>query len=73
MAKLLNLNVNFISIVDDGANRKPLIYKNDAGDQARFDFPIRIAKADEEKGIIYGVVYEPDTVDTQGDWTTPQQ
>ncbi|HEY3875550.1 MAG TPA: XkdF-like putative serine protease domain-containing protein [Candidatus Kapabacteria bacterium] len=68
MAKLLNLNVNFISIVDDGANRKPIVYKNDLGDQARFDLPIRIAKADVEKGIIYGVVYEPDTTDTQGDW-----
>lgn len=68
MAKLLNLNVNFISIVDDGANRKPIVYKNDAGDQARFDLPIRIVKSDEEKGLIYGVVYEPDTVDTQGDW-----
>ena len=68
MAKLLNLNVNFISIVDDGANRKPIVYKNDTGDQARFDLPIRIVKSDEEKGLIYGVVYEPDTVDTQGDW-----
>lgn len=68
MAKLLNLNVNFISVVDDGANRKPIVYKNDAGDLARFEFPLRLAKADDEKGIIYGVVYEPDTVDTQGDW-----
>jgi hypothetical protein len=68
MAKLLNLNVNFISVVDDGANRMPIIYKNDAGDQVRFDLPLRLLKADEEKGIIYGVVYPPNTVDTQGDW-----
>ncbi len=69
MAKLLNLNVNFISVVDDGANRKPMIYKNDIGDKARFDLPIRydVQKMD-EKQIVYGIVYEPDTVDTQNDW-----
>ena len=68
MAKLLNLNVNFISVVDDGANRKPMIYKSADSSHIQFEFPIQFAKADVEKGIIYGVVYEPDSVDTQGDW-----
>lgn len=67
MGQLIDLNVNFISLVDKGANRKPLVYKSDDG-SVRFEFPFRVLKSDDEKGIVYGVVYEPDTVDTQGDW-----
>lgn len=33
---------------------------------------VRISKMDEEKKIIYGVALEPYTVDSQGDWETPE-
>ncbi len=33
----------------------------------------RILKVDEEERMVYGVVMEPDTVDTQGDWATAEE
>jgi hypothetical protein len=35
--------------------------------RVQFEKRIRLVKADEEQGLLYGVVYEPDVVDAQGD------
>jgi hypothetical protein len=70
MAKrIAKLRVEYISLVDEPANRKPIIYKsNSAGTKARVDILFTHLRKNAKKGLIYGVVYEPDTVDTQGDW-----
>ena len=67
MAKLTDISVDFISLVRKGANKKEVIFKSaDAGEQELKT--VNIAKTDEEKRIVYGIVYAPDEVDTQGDF-----
>lgn len=59
------LNVRFISLVDNPANGKGIIFKsNDT-----FLKTIEIAKADDEKQIVYGIVYSPGEPDLQGMFT----
>ncbi|SDP77019.1 XkdF-like putative serine protease domain-containing protein [Desulforhopalus singaporensis] len=65
---LKNIKVEFISLVHKGANRKSVIWKSAERDP-REEREIQIAKTDEEKRLVYGIVYSPDEVDTQGDHT----
>lgn len=64
MAKLKNLLVQFISLVDKAANHREFVWKADGG----FAGSVLIRKVDEEKRMVYGVVYTPDEVDSQGDY-----
>lgn len=65
MAKeLKNLQVKFISLVEAGANKREVVWKSDG------QVYIPIKKIDEEQRLVYGVVYAPDDVDTQGDYAT---
>ncbi|MBE3607045.1 hypothetical protein CCAL13119_08925 [Campylobacter sp. RM13119] len=64
--KLKNLNITHISLVKAGANKKNIIYKS-SKENPSYEKMIKIAKNDEEKGVIYGIVYSPDEVDTQGE------
>ena len=66
--KLTNLSITHISLVKAGANKKSIIYKSEAREPS-FEKDVSIAKFDEEKGVVYGIVYSPDEVDTQGDFT----
>ncbi|MBR8466342.1 hypothetical protein KDE13_08350 [Campylobacter sp. faydin G-140] len=66
--KLKNLNITHISLVKAGANKKNIIYKS-SKENPSYEKVIKIAKNDEEKGVIYGIVYSPDEVDTQGEMT----
>ena len=60
--KLTNLSITHISLVKAGANKKSIIYKSDASEPS-FEKDVSIAKFDEEKGVVYGIVYSPDEVD----------
>ncbi|MEM7820244.1 MAG: ChaB family protein [Candidatus Aenigmatarchaeota archaeon] len=37
------------------------------------DVDLKIVKADDEKQLVYGVVYEPEVVDVQGDYATAEE
>lgn len=66
---LKNIKVEFISLVHKGANRKSVIWKSaDKEPDNQREIPIK--KTDEEKQLVYGIVYSPDEVDTDGDYTT---
>ena len=66
MANLLkDIDVTFISLVRKGANKKTIIFKS--AEEAEDLKEIEIKKFDNKKGIVYGIVYAPDEVDTQGD------
>ena len=66
--RLKKVDVSFISLVAKGANQKTIIYKSaEASDNPLYSKTISIKKYDEEKGILYGLVYSPDEVDSQGD------
>jgi hypothetical protein len=70
---LKSVDVTFISLVDKGANQKTIIYKqankpaNAPADN--YQKTISIKKTDEEQHLVYGIVYSPDEVDTEGDFT----
>lgn len=70
--KLSNLNITHISLVKSGANGKKLIYKS-SDDKATYEKVISIAKNDEERGVIYGIVYSPDEIDTQGEFANANE
>lgn len=67
MAKRLkDIAITHISLVKEGANGKSVIYKSKDALEDYFR-SVKIAKNDTEKGIVYGIVYSPDEIDTQGD------
>ncbi|WP_242302962.1 XkdF-like putative serine protease domain-containing protein [Bacillus cereus group sp. BfR-BA-01322] len=67
--KLKNLQVSHVSFVENGANqRKFFLTKSE--EQPNFEKPVRVIKSnDEEKRLVYGIVYEPDVIDAHGDFT----
>ncbi len=66
--KLKDIEVMYISLVDKAANKKTIIYKSDDPEKgADFNLSIEIKKYDDEKHLVYGIVYAPDEVDTDGD------
>lgn len=66
--RLKNLVVEYISLVDAGANRRQVVYKNAAaGTGTRVNTSFAVRKVDEDKRLVYGIVYAPDETDTQGD------
>lgn len=67
---LKNVDVQFISLVDSAANRREFIYKSEESGDPDFSLQIDIAKTDEEKQLVYGVVYAPDEADAHGDAMT---
>jgi len=78
--QLLKIHVNFISLVSKGANRKVIIWKSAHPFQTDLsekfapvlNRQIQIAKIDEDERIVYGIVYAPDEVDTEGDMATAE-
>jgi hypothetical protein len=65
MPKITDLDVQFISLVKRPANGRGIILR---GTDARGrEFAIR--KADAKLHRVYGIVYAPNSVDAQGDWT----
>lgn len=62
--EITDLKVSLISLVKAGANKKTIIYKNENFcEMLRVDF-----KKQDDEGVVYGIVYAPDEVDTQGDF-----
>ena len=77
--KLSDIRIEFISLVENPANEKGFVYKSNAPKSDRnsdilifrhFDGATAISKGggDEEKHLVFATVYEPDTVDSQGDF-----
>jgi hypothetical protein len=62
--KIEKLKVNLISLVKYPANRKGILLKSDG----TFEVFLQRLHKNATEGILYGVVYEPDTVDTQDDY-----
>jgi len=52
---------------------KPKLYDLQEKAKSTMGKFIPIAKVDEEKRLIYGIVMEPDAVDSQGDWQTAEE
>lgn len=69
---LKDINITHISLVKSGANQKQIIYKCSDKDPL-FTKNIEIKKSDDEKGVVYGIVYAPDSLDTDGEYTNADE
>ncbi|MBE3609506.1 XkdF-like putative serine protease domain-containing protein [Campylobacter californiensis] len=68
--EITNMQIKLISLVSAGANNKKIIYKNENFNELlRVDFK----KSDDEQGVVYGIVYAPDEVDTQGEFANANE
>lgn len=70
---LKNVDVQFISLVDSAANRREFVYKSSADANPDFTTQFQIVKTDEEKRLVYGIVYAPDEADSHGDAMTADE
>ncbi|HFE38235.1 MAG TPA: hypothetical protein ENK06_07440 [Gammaproteobacteria bacterium] len=71
--RLRDVDVEYISLVDKGANGKTIIWKRSpapAAGSVKVTRTVPILKTDEEKRLVYGIVYSPDEVDSEGDTMT---
>lgn len=67
--KLKNLQVSHVSYVNAGANKREF-FLTKSDEQPNFEKEVRIIKSeDEEKRLVYGVVYEPGVLDSHNDFT----
>ncbi|MDY6120424.1 MAG: XkdF-like putative serine protease domain-containing protein [Campylobacter sputorum] len=70
MAEISDMKIKLISIVKEGANQKEIIYKDSKFHEClRVDF----SKSDKEQGVVYGLVYAPNEIDTQGDFANANE
>ena len=73
LREILDADITFISLVKAGANQKTIIWKS-AGhpDKPTLSKTIQIMKIDDDKQIVYGIVYSPNEVDTDGDFASAE-
>ncbi|MGE8079031.1 XkdF-like putative serine protease domain-containing protein [Peribacillus loiseleuriae] len=73
--ELINAQITHVSYVDKAANQKQFFFTKSATDQPSFKKEVKvfINKEDEEQQLVYGLVYEPDTEDSHGDFMTASE
>ncbi len=65
--RLHDIEVAVISLVNKGANKKRIIFKSqDLPDEPTLNRNIEIRKTVEDERMVYGIVYAPDEIDTDG-------
>lgn len=72
MSRLSNIAITHISLVKAGANGKSIIYKS-SDKEPEYTKEISFKKSDDEKGIVYGIVYAPEQKDTDGDFASSDE
>lgn len=71
--ELKAMKVDFLSLVSKGANGKKIVWKSDGAKPEGaevFETPLKKIKKSEEKRMVYGIVYSPDQVDSQGEYAS---
>lgn len=73
--ELKDVEVQFISYVDKAANKKKFfLLKADDLKEPNFEKKVKIlTKKDDPKKLVYGIVYVPNEVDSQGDFMTEEE
>ena len=72
-AELKDVDVHLISFVDKGANKRNLIYKHVDGSGDNIQYLTPIVKVDDEKHLVYCVVYAPNDPDYHDDFMTTDE
>ncbi|MBR4140852.1 MAG: hypothetical protein IKR42_03620, partial [Campylobacter sp.] len=71
MKKLSDIEISFISLVKNPANKKGLIFKS-SDKKPEFQKEV-LLKSLSKDGVAYGIVYSTYEVDSQGDWTDEEE
>lgn len=71
--EITDVKIQFVSLVDAAANKRQFLLKKSDDGKAAFTTFGRIIKADEEKHYVTGIVYEPMTEDSQGNFMTEKE
>lgn len=66
--RLIKIEVNFISHVKEGATGEVVIIKSADTTNNNWIIKVPIEKIDEERRVVYGIVYAPNEVDSHGDY-----
>ena len=67
MKKLSDIEISFISLVKNPANKKGLIFKSES--EPNFEKEIIFKSFKNGENVVYGLVYSPYEVDSQGEWS----
>ncbi|MGG0902348.1 XkdF-like putative serine protease domain-containing protein [Bacillus subtilis] len=71
--ELVNAKITHVSYVDKAANQKQFFFmKSEKQPDFKKEVKVFMKEADEQK-LVYGIVYEPDTVDAHGDFMTASE
>ena len=68
--ELTDAQISFVSLVDKAANKRRFLITKADGDKANFQSYGKIVKKDSDNHFVTGIVYEPLTEDSQGDFMT---
>lgn len=71
--EMTDAKITFVSLVDKAANKKRFLITKAGNGAAQFLTYGRILKADQDAHYITGIVYEPMTEDTQGNYMTEEE
>lgn len=74
--QLSDVTITHVSYVRRGANKKQFFFAKSACRHSDAEFKVRfLSKNDDadEKRLLYGIVYEPDSEDTYGDFMTKEE
>lgn len=71
--EMMDAKIQFVSLVDKAANKRRFLITKAENGQAQFTTYGRIIKADAQAHLITGIVYEPMTEDTDGNFMTAEE
>lgn len=71
--EITEAKIQFVSLVDAAANLRTFLVKKAEDGRAAFTSYGRIVKADPESHYVTGIVYEPMTEDSQGNYMTEEE
>lgn len=71
--EITDAKIQSVSLVDRAANKRPFLLKKADGGKAAFTTYGRIIKADTENHYVTGIVYEPMTEDSHGNFMTEEE
>ncbi len=71
--EIIDAKISFISLVDKAANKKKFLIAKAASDGAAFTCDGKILKVDEGLHYLTGIVYEPMTEDSHGDFMSVEE
>ncbi len=71
--EITDAKIQFVSLVDKAANKKPFLLKKEDEGKAVFTTYGKIIKADTNNHYVTGIVYEPMTEDCHGNYMTAEE